>query len=216
MVSEMIITAMEYIGTVSFAVSGTLVAIACSLDLFGVLTVGCITAVGGGIIRDLLIGNTPPLVFFKPQILILAVLTSLVVFVISYKKAKNFSALRGKLEKINIVFDAFGLGAFSVMGVEVACVEGFFDNAFLSVFLGVLTGVGGGIIRDILVNEKPYVLTKHIYAAASIVGSTLYYFISVNLNQKVLATFVGLFITVIIRLFAAKYRWNFPKIKFEE
>lgn len=216
MLSDAIIIAMEYIGTVSFAVSGTLVAIACSLDLFGVLTVGCITAVGGGIIRDLLIGNTPPLVFFKPQILILAVLTSLVVFVISYKKAKNFSTLRGKLEKINIVFDAFGLGAFSVMGVEVACVEGFFDKAFLSVFLGVLTGVGGGIIRDILVNEKPYVLTKHIYAAASIVGSTLYYFISVNLNQKVLATFVGLFITVIIRLFAAKYRWNFPKIKFEE
>ena len=216
MIAEYIMLIMELVGTVSFAVSGSLVAIACSLDLFGVITVGCITAVGGGITRDLLIGNIPPKVFFKPEVLLLAFLTTIVVFVAASLNARKFAGMRMKLERINIFFDALGLGAFSVAGVEAARVAGFAHNILLAVTLGVLTGVGGGILRDVFVNEKPYVLTKHIYAVASIVGCVFYYIIGVHYGHQIEATVISVVFIVVFRLLAAHYRWKLPKIKLEE
>jgi len=215
MISDILILIMEWIGTVAFSVSGSLVAISCSLDLFGVIIVGCITAVGGGMVRDILIGNIPPLIFFKPDTLIVAIVTSIVVFTVAYVNSKKFNDLRGKIDKINIVFDAIGLSAFSVTGVEIACEAGFADSIVISVAMGVITGVGGGVLRDILVNEKPYVLTRHIYAVASIVGSCTYYFIVAYTDYKVFGTFVAVFLTIMIRLLAAKYRWKLPKVKLD-
>jgi uncharacterized membrane protein YeiH len=92
-----------------------------------------------------------------------------------------------------------------------ACKSGFLDMAVLSISMGLLTGIGGGIIRDILVDSTPYVLKKHIYALASVVGSTIYYLIRINGN-KIVALIVSIPIIVIIRLLAAKYRWKLPKI----
>jgi len=146
---EILMLIMELLGTVAFAVSGTLVAACCGLDLFGVLTVGTITAVGGGVIRDLIIGQIPPAIFSKPETLVLVLVTSLVVFIVAFINSKKIKDLRLKIERINIFFDALGLAAFSVTGVEVTCAAGYSDNAVLAVVLGVITGVGGGVLRDV-------------------------------------------------------------------
>lgn len=203
---------MELLGTVSFAVSGTLVAISCGLDLFGVLTVGTITAVGGGIMRDVIIGQIPPTVFTKPEILILAVATSLVVFIVAFINSKRIKDLQHKIDGINIFFDAVGLAAFSVTGVEVTCAAGYTDNIALPLVLGVITGVGGGVLRDVLVNEKPYILIKHIYAVASLMGSIVYYVIGICCGQQLIGTIISILLTIIIRMLAAKFRWNLPKV----
>lgn len=209
---EILMFVMELLGTVSFAVSGALVAICCGLDLFGVLTVGTITAVGGGIMRDVMIGNIPPNVFSKPEILILAVLTALVVFIIAFVNAKRIDDIHKKIDRINIFFDAVGLAAFSVTGVEVTCAAGYSDNVVLAVILGAITGVGGGVLRDVLVNEKPYILIKHIYAVASLLGSAVYYFVGIYLGYQFIGTAVSVVLTITIRLLAAKFRWNLPKV----
>jgi len=203
---------MEWIGTVAFAVSGSLVAIGCSLDLFGVLIVGCVTAVGGGIVRDLLIGNIPPQVFLNPYILLAAAVTALAVFIIAFCNRRRFDGLRDRLDRINIVFDAIGLAAFSVAGMEVAREAGYADNAVLTLTLGVITGVGGGVLRDVLVNEKPYILTRHVYAVASIVGCAVHYVLSVCLDHRVISTFTAMGLIVLLRLLAATFHWKLPKI----
>ena len=216
MISDIFILIMEWIGTVAFAVSGTLVAVSCSLDLFGVLIVGCVTAVGGGMIRDILIHNLPPNIFHNPYILLVAAITSFVVFNIAYINRRRFKQFRERIETVNNFFDALGLAAFSVTGVEIACASEYSGNLLLVITLGVLTGVGGGVIRDILVNEKPYILTKHIYAVASILGSGIYYFISIYLGYRVWGAFIASAVTIAIRMLAAKYHWNLPKIKLED
>ena len=216
MVSEIVLLITEWIGTISFSVSGSLVAIRHNLDLFGVATVGAITAIGGGIMRDTMIGNTPPKIFSNPLVLLVAVATSIIVFLITYFNRKNFKMLSEKIDTINVLFDALGLASFTIAGTEVACLASVEDNALLVITLGVITGVGGGILRDVLVNEKPYILTKHIYAVVSILGCCLYYLISVYLNYKVFATVFVIIFTVLVRLLAAKFRWKLPKIYIDE
>ncbi len=204
---------MEIIGTIAFAVSGALVAISFSLDIFGVAFLGVITAVGGGMLRDLLIGNHPPKIFSLSYLLIIALLTAIIVFIISYINKHRFFEFKEKIEKINNLFDAIGLAAFTVTGTEMACVAGFSDKAIFVIFMGMLTGVGGGIFRDVLVSQTPYVLKKHIYAVASILGSILYYVISITYGFEYLGTIISMLTVVIIRLLAAKYLWELPKIK---
>lgn len=206
-----IIYIMELIGTIAFAISGALIAVRRSLDLFGVVLVGCITSVGGGIMRDLFLGKFPPNIFSNVIVLIIAAITAIVVFVISYFNANKFESFEKRIESINNFFDALGLATFSAIGTEMACELGFSDMAIFSISMGLLTGIGGGIIRDILVDSTPYVLKKHIYALASIIGSTIYYIIRINGN-KIVALIVSIPIIVIIRLLAAKYHWKLPKI----
>ncbi|MBR4866898.1 MAG: trimeric intracellular cation channel family protein [Clostridia bacterium] len=216
MLSELLIYGMEWIGTVAFAVSGALVAIGSGLDLFGVIIVGSITAVGGGIMRDLLLGHTPPRVFESPETLLVAMLTGVMVFVVAWVNARRFQDLQKKVESINVVFDAIGLAAFSVTGAEVAVEAGFGDNFLLTLLMGVMTGVGGGVLRDVLVNEKPYILTRHIYAVASILGSIVYYLFRTATPYRVLGTFLSVGATILVRLLAAHYHWSLPKITFDK
>lgn len=214
--SEIILLIIEWIGTVSFATSGALVAIRHSLDLFGVLTVGTITAVGGGIMRDVMVGNIPPKIFSNPLVLIVSVLISLLVFLIAYFYRNKFEKLSEKIDAINIVFDALGLAAFSIAGVEAAYLALPDSGPILPIVMGVFTGVGGGVLRDVLVNEKPYILTKHIYAVVSVLGCTFYYLLGIYLGYIVFATFFVLIFTVTMRMIAAKYRWKLPRIEFND
>lgn len=209
---EILMLLMEILGTVSFAVSGTLVAVCAGLDMFGVLTVGAITAVGGGIIRDLLLGQIPPVIFGKPLIWLLIFAVSLAVFIIAFINSRRIKDINQKTEKVNIFFDALGLAAFSVIGVEVTCAQGHAENAVLAIILGLITGVGGGVLRDVLVNQKPYILIKHIYALASLVGSAAYYIVGVHFGYEFIGTLISVLLTIIIRMLAAKFRWNLPKI----
>ncbi len=161
--------------------------------------------------RDLFLGKTPPSIFSNVIVLVIATITSIVVFIVSYLNANKFESFEKRIESINNFFDAVGLATFSAIGTEMACESGFLGMAIFSISMGLLTGVGGGIIRDILVDSTPYVLKKHIYALASVVGSTIYYLIRINGN-KIVALIVSIPIIVIIRLLAAKYRWKLPKI----
>lgn len=212
MLSSWILTALDWIGTISFAISGSLIAIGHGLDLFGVLMVGTITAVGGGIIRDLILGHTPPMVFFRTEILLADVVTALLVFIFISYRSNRFTIIRHRVEKLNLIFDSFGLGAFSVAGVQVAWDGGFGDHFVLCVLMGCLTGVGGGIVRDMLVNVKPYVFTKHVYAVASLMGCILYYLILTYTSYGDLGSFIALLLVVMLRLLAARFHWELPKI----
>ena len=137
------------------------------LDLFGVLFLGAVTAIGGGVIRDLLLGQTPPQVFVNYIYLAVAVVTALTVFLWSaYHQRQEYRKRRYADTLLNF-FDAAGLGIFSVIGVQNTVNAGFGDNAFFCVFLGMTTGVGGGMLRDMMSRETPVVLRKHIYALAS-------------------------------------------------
>ena len=186
------------------------------LDVFGVLFIGCITAVGGGILRDLLIGATPPAIFARWYILLVAATTAAVAFVFAYVNQKQFDDLHKKLEPISNLFDAIGLAAFSVAGTEIAFVNGLAGNVLLSVLLGMLTGVGGGIMRDVLIDRTPYIFKKHVYALASIGGALVYYLLRHLVEGTVVASVVGMLLVIIVRLLAAKYHWSLPKVHFEK
>lgn len=207
---------LEIAGTVAFAVSGAFVAIKARFDIFGVLVIGCITAVGGGITRDMLIGVTPPAIFSKIYIVGIACLASLVVFIVAYIKRKKFDEIRERIEHINNIFDAIGLATFTVMGTEIAFTNGVSENVFLSITIGVLTGVGGGVLRDILTETPPYIFKKHVYALASILGAVLYYLIRIWVNDTILPGIMAMIFIIGIRLLATKYRWDLPKIKLQE
>lgn len=215
-VSEIILLIMEWIGTISFAVSGALVSIRHGLDVFGVVTVGTITAVGGGVIRDTMIGNTPPNIFFNPNVLIVAIVTSIITFLVAYFYRSKFKKLSKTIDTINIFFDALGLASFSITGIEVACLTSLEDNVLLTIIMGVITGVGGGVLRDVLVNEKPYILTKHVYAVVSVLGCCIYYLFGVYLENTFFATVCVLVFTVTTRVLAAKMHWKLPRVEFDD
>ena len=214
--TERILFILEIIGTIAFAVSGAFVAIKQKFDVFGVLVIGCVTAVGGGMMRDVLIGSVPPTIFSKVYIIGIAALTSLLVFYVAYIQRNCFDEIRGKIEHINNVFDAIGLGAFTVMGTELAFTGGFFNNVFLSITLGVLTGVGGGLLRDVLTETPPYIFRKHIYAVAAIVGAILYYVVRLFVETTVIPTLLATLFIIGIRLLAARYRWGLPVVHIEK
>ena len=206
-----VFTVMEIIGTVAFAISGSLIAARYELDLFGVVLVGCVTAVCGGMLRDILLGQLPPAVFSNKVLLAIAAVTSLLMFIIARLSFDKFEKMEKRIESINILFDAIGLAAFSVTGMETAISAGYEKNALLTISMGVITGIGGGIVRDILVDKIPYVLKKHIYALASIIGCIFYYVIRQS-GGKTISPFVCIPIIVIIRLLAAKYHWKLPRV----
>lgn len=211
-----IIKVLEIIGTIAFAISGALIAINAELDIFGVVFVGCITAFGGGILRDILLGITPPAIFSNLWMLYIAIFTAIIIFVFSYIKRKKFVALKKKTEQINNLFDATGLAAFTVIGAEIACINGFDDNCFVVTIIAMITCVGGGIFRDILIDTKPYVFIKHIYALASIAGSVAYFLIRKYVGDITIGSIVSMFLVVAIRILATKYCWNLPKVEISE
>ena len=115
-------------------------------------------------------------------------------------------------EKYINIFDAIGLGVFAVIGAQVSIEAGYGENAFLCIFLGMTTGCGGGIIRDLLSRETPYVLKKHIYAIAAILGSSVFYLVHHYTKEDTVSVFLGVGITILIRMLATYYKWNLPKI----
>ena len=209
---DMFIFGMEIIGTVAFASSGAMLAIQKEMDLFGVGVLGVTTAVGGGMIRDLILGIIPPLMFQKPVYTVTAIVTSMLLFVIiSVKRNLKNDKITAAYNKIMLIFDTIGLGIFTVTGMNTAKNAGY-DQTFLLVFVGVITGVGGGLLRDIMAQEKPYILTKHIYACASVLGAVVCVCLNVILDDLA-SMAAGLFVVVLVRIFATHYRWNLPKIK---
>ena len=162
---------LEIIGTISFAVSGALTGLKKNMDIFGVCILGLTTAVGGGVIRDLILGNTPPNTFRNPVYAVLALAVSAVIFL---KTVRNLLHRNPRwYDRIMLVMDSLGLGAFTTVGIQVAFEHTEKPTLFLLVFVGVITGVGGGVIRDLLAGNTPFILVRHIYASASLAGALL-------------------------------------------
>jgi len=201
----------EIIGTIAFALSGTMVGLKYKLDIFGVLLLAVTTALGGGMVRDLLIGRIPPVMFRDYRYLLTAVGVSLAVFLVARFARKRYAQFEEKLSFFNNIFDSIGLGAFVVVGIQAGIGAGYGDNGFFLGFLGVLTCIGGGILRDLFVARMPGVLHKHVYALPCILGACLYLgMIRLEISDLVTTPVVMGFI-FIFRMLAAKYHWNLPR-----
>ena len=210
---EAIMLTADLLGTVAFALSGALVAFDRELDLFGVVIIGCTTSCGGGIMRDMMIGRHPPSIFTDyPYILFIATAVSLLSFCVIWRLKDRYHALRPKIDMVVNIFDALGLSSFAVAGVMMVENMGFADDPMLTIFLGTLTGVGGGALRDLLTGSTPYIFRKHIYALAAMAGCTIYYIGGYCLHYHEIAAFVAMFTVFAIRLLATKFRWKLPHI----
>ncbi len=201
---------LEIVGTIAFAVSGAMVAIERRLDLFGVVFLGVITAVGGGMIRDILIGSFPPKMFVNMEYVLISCCVSLVVFLAAFFAGHIYFQKVKLIDTVNNIFDAIGLGAFSVTGTRIGISAGYADNVFMCVFLGMLTGIGGGLLRDMMSRSIPFVLQKRIYAVAAIAGAGLYYLLYYFKVSDAAAIFSAVGAICLIRILATYYEWNLP------
>ncbi len=204
---NILILVLEIIGTVAFSVSGVMTALNKKMDLLGIVFMGFTTAVGGGVIRDIVLGQTPPRAFVNPTYSIIAIVVSLCAFLIFKKRHENGDKFSHTV--IYLVMDSLGLAVFTVVGIEVSQnVYGF--NPLLNLFMGVVTGVGGGVMRDVFCCQLPYIFTKHFYATASIIGAGIYIIINCFGNSLIAGVF-GISVIFLLRLFASKFLWNLPK-----
>lgn len=208
---EIFSTVIEVIGIIAFSVSGAMVAIRRKTDLFGVILLAILTAMGGGLLRDMIFSFTPPVIFGLKWYLLICVVVSVIVFLIARKYSKTYLENETKIEHINDVFDALGLGIFAVMGTKVGLEHGFGNDAIITISCGVLTCIGGGIIRDVLTKSIPFVLVKRIYAIAAIFGSGVYYIMYLFEINDGVAIVAGVLATFILRLLAMIFKWNMPK-----
>ena len=156
-IQGLIVFCMELAGTIAFAASGAMVGINCGMDIFGVCVLGVVTAVGGGMTRDVILGNVPG-ALMRPVYVSIAIVTALVVFLVFYFKRNLLQGKVGVLyDRVMMVMDAVGLGIFTVVGVTTGISNGYLENTFLLTFLGTLTGVGGGLLRDMMAGVRQQV-----------------------------------------------------------
>lgn len=193
--------ALWILGIVAFAISGALVGVRKDLDLLGVLVVGTATGIGGGIIRDVIIGVHPPVSFIHWPYWAAAVLGSLGVFF--------FHPGVARIKRLEVIFDALGLGIFSAYGAAVATESGL--DVVTSIFVGTIVAIGGGVVRDVLVNEVPGVLTRELYAVSALLGASTAVVITTFTGDLMLASVVGGIIATTLRLVSYKFNWNLPK-----
>ena len=215
--SEWWIYITDNIGVAAAAVSGAMIAIERKLDLFGVFFLGMITALGGGILRDVLLGEVPPRFFTNYIAIIIVVLMVSSVFIVArFWNGWRNPRIKAKIDQIHNLFDAIGLSAFTVTGVQVAMNAGFADNAFLCVCMGMTTGIGGGVLRDMMSRHTPYVLQKRIYAVASILGALLYWTLFFFGLPLAVTQIVAMLAIIVIRVCATIFRWNLPRVPLDE
>lgn len=210
---EDVMFVLELIGAAAFAVSGAMVAIEKKADIFGVLFLAVTTALGGGVIRDVLIGRIPPVMFVSYWHLPISVVAALAVFIDAYLRSEKYKLHLDKLDAVNNVFDAIGLAVFTVSGMNAAMPVS--DNVILVLFVGMCTGVGGGMLRDVMTNTMPKVLRKRVYAVASLIGGGLYYVMHVLDINQLLSVGCGMLVIFALRLFATIYKWNLPSVKLD-
>ncbi|MGI6316498.1 MAG: trimeric intracellular cation channel family protein [Christensenellales bacterium] len=199
-----LILILELIGTAAFAISGATVAIQSKMDLLGVSILGMTTAVGGGIIRDVILGITPPTAFQKPIYALVALIISILTFL---PAIRNIMDMDGWLY---LIIDSLGLAVFTIVGAFAGVPSG---NAFLIIFVGNITGVGGGIVRDVFANRNPAVFKKNVYATASLAGAIL--FALLYKTNQYAASVIGGVVIFVLRVFADKFKWDLPRARDE-
>jgi len=193
---------LDIIGTLFFAISGVLTGLNKKLDAFGVFIIAFVTALGGGTLRDILIGKTPVGWMIDTQYIYIVLLGVL----ISVLFRKKLDQLRVSL----FLFDTIGLGIFTIIGIEKGISKEL--DPMICIALGTMTASFGGVIRDILCNEIPILFRKEIYATICIIGGGLYFFLKqLNLNQDLLYLLTSSFI-ITLRLLAVYYKWSLPQL----
>ncbi|WP_378956554.1 trimeric intracellular cation channel family protein [Pelosinus sp. sgz500959] len=197
-----VLNIVEIIGTIAFAAAGALAGIEKRLDIFGVFMLALTTAVGGGIVRDILVGITPPTAFVFPTSAIISLITAIIAC-FTYRWLTRFT-------HIILICDAIGLGAFTAAGANMSFIYEY-NRLFLTVMMAVLTGVGGGVIRDIFVGDVPFIFHKEVYAVASMIGAICFFYTKPLLPENG-AMYLCFFITVLIRMVCMKYDINLPVV----
>ena len=195
---------LDLFGTMAFAVTGAFKAIEHKADIVGIIILATITGLAGGTIRDVVFGKTLPNSLIDPTYVIITVISAIVLFLLYSKMKKHWNVF--------LKFDAVGLGVFTVIGATFA--YNLFGMNFLVIVLsGMLTAIGGGILRDVFVNQTPIVFVKELYASASFIGAVIFYFTLLITNEVYAATIIGIALTTGLRLVAMKYNWNLPKVR---
>lgn len=192
----------DYIGTFAFAISGIRLAAAKNFDIFGAYVVGFVTAVGGGTLRDLMLDVTP---FWMEQPSYVIITGLALLFVIIFRKYVV------RFDNTFFIFDAIGIGLFTVVGVERSIAAGF--PVWVNIIMGAITGAAGGMVRDVLINEVPLIFRKDIYAVACVLGGVAYY-ICVLLGCSHLATQIIAALTVILtRILSVHFCVSLPALR---
>lgn len=192
---------MDLFGTLAFAVSGALVAINKKMDLFGVMVLALVTAIGGGTTRDLLLGSTPVFALADPVYIYTALAGALGAFL--------FCTTLFKVNSIILIADAFGLGTFVCIGISKALAAN--TTVIGAVMLGVITAVAGGIFRDVLAGEIPAVLTRDFYAMACVTGGLIYVFLFKYNVAESSTMLITAGVVIVLRVLAIRLNWNFIK-----
>lgn len=191
----------EILGTVAFTVSGAFSAMQKRMDIFGVFVLGFVTAIGGGTLRDILIGSLP-VAWMRDMQTPLIILGTTIATIVFKKYVKNL--------KITLfLFDALGLGLFTIIGVQKGLNANL--NPGACVALGTITGCFGGVVRDILINEIPVLFRKEIYATACIAGGCCYLLL-LMVTDRIIAETAAIFVICTIRIIAMRRNWKLPSV----
>jgi len=188
----------------AFAVTGAFKAIEHKADIVGIIILATITGVAGGTIRDVILGKDLPNSLIDPSYVIITVVSAIIIFLLHSKMKKHWNVF--------LKFDAIGLGVFTVIGATFA--YNMFGLNFLVIVLsGMLTAIGGGILRDVFVTQTPIVFVKELYASASFLGAAVFYIVILLTSDVYAGTISGLLLATGLRMVAMKYNWNLPKVK---
>jgi uncharacterized membrane protein YeiH len=196
----MMLYLLDLFGVAVFAVSGALTAGRKNLDIFGVLVIAVVTAIGGGTIRDLLLGNRP--IFWIEDITYLLVILAAAVATLLYGR------FREPPQNSLLVADAFGLAVFTVVGTRTAAEAG--NPGLIVIFMGVITGVGGGVLRDVVCAEIPLIIRREIYATASIAGAAVYVVLNGLIQKSPIVILAPIAIVFALRLAAIRFDLHMP------
>ena len=201
--NEMVIMSLDIIGTVAFAVSGALTAMEKRMDVFGISIVAICTALGGGTLRDMLIGNTPVAWLLNLQNFYVALAT--IVLTIIFRIQLN------KLRRSLLLFDTIGMGIFTLIGIQSGISIGL--HPLVCMLLGTITASFGGVIRDILCNEIPLIFDREIYATACLVGGAFYFLLAQYQFSVDILSFATIAVIIAVRLMAVYFHWSLPRVR---
>ena len=204
--SDAALNILQVIGTIAFAISGALVAGKRKMDWFGVVVLAVMVAVGGGSLRDMLLGVTPVFWVQSPWFVLLAGITALATI--------PLTRLNFNYRNYLLLSDAIGLAVFAVLGTEKALAVG--ANAFVAVVMGVITGVFGGVLRDVLANRDPSILYGDIYALAAMIGCTTFVLLLQTSISPLYTLWLSIGIVLVLRLIAIIRNWSLPEFKLED
>ena len=196
------ITIIDYIGTFAFAISGIRLAAAKNFDIFGAYVVGFVTAIGGGTLRDLLLGLTP---FWMENVSYTIITAVALLFVIIFRKHLV------RLDNTFFIFDAIGIGLFTVVGVERSLAESY--PFWVNIIMGAITGAAGGMFRDIFINEVPLIFRKDIYAVACVLGGVVYYICRLAGCGHILTQILAATSVILTRVLSVHFGISLPSLR---